>query len=358
MKLKSNLVVCWLIVVIASLLVVAGCAGNGKEGEPESKLITITDSIGRSVELSLPLEKVIVLNSDAAEAMRILKVDEKIIGAPENVIDHAYLEMGDKESVGKWNQPSFEKMVELQPQVVISYASSSPGEEVIEKLEPAGVKVVLLDLYKPDRYDSELLIMAEMFGREKEAAAFVEWKAEQIAILDQVKEVPSEQRLNVFAMSTSKYEQETWGTFGSGTATHQAIERSGGINVAGELEGYPEISSEWILEQNPDAVVFADYSKKMVGLAISDSREADEFKEKVLENKVFSKTSAAKEDRIYIVDNQLVGGDKTYLGALYLAKLFYPEQFAGVDPDKVLQEYFDKWLGLTFKGRWAYPLAE
>lgn len=358
MKFKKYLVTFWLLVISASLFLAVGCAGNGEEGEPESKTITITDSIGRSVELSLPLEKVIVLNGDAAEAMRILKVEEKIVGAPDTVINHAYLGMEDIESVGKWNQPSFEKMVELEPQVVISYASSSPGEEVIEKLEPAGIKVVLLDLYKPDCYDSELLIMAEMFGREKEAESFIEWKAKQIAILDQVKEVPSEQKLRVFAMSASKFEQETWGTFGNKSATHQAIERAGGINVAGELESYPEISAEWILEKNPDVVFFTDYSKKLVGFDVSDFNEADAFKEKVLENKIFGKTDAAKEGRIYIIDNQVVGGDKTYLGAIYLAKLFYPEQFAGVDPDKVLQEYFDKWLGLTFKGRWVYPQVQ
>lgn len=355
MKLKKNLMplACCILVV---MLLAAGCAGEKSAEETEEQSITIIDSAGRSVELPLPLEKVIVLNSDAAEAICILKKEDTIIGVPENVQTHPYLGLDDRESVGKWNQPSFEKMVELGAQAVISYASSSPGEEVIEKLEPAGVKVVLIDLYKPDTYDQELKILAKMFGKEKEADAFIKWKAEQIAILDGVKGIAAEQQVSVFAMSTSKLAQDSWGTYGVGTATHQAIERSGGINVAREMESYPEISAEWILEQNPEAVIFSDYTAdKMVGFSVDNLKAAEEFVGEVKNNKVFSKTDAAKNGRIYVVDNQLVGGDKTYLGALYLAKHLYPEQSKKIDPDKVLKEYFEQWLGISFKGQWFYP---
>ncbi|MEG3067367.1 MAG: hypothetical protein RQM95_03790 [Syntrophaceticus schinkii] len=72
-------------------------------------------------------------------------------------------------------------------------------------------------------------------------------------------------------------------------------------------------------------------------------------------NKVFSKTDAVQKNQICIIDNSIFSGDKSYLGALYLAKWFYPDKFKDLDPEKELKEYFEKWLGITFQGKWAYP---
>jgi iron complex transport system substrate-binding protein len=80
-----------------------------------------------------------------------------------------------------------------------------------------------------------------------------------------------------------------------------------------------------------------------------------QVKEKLVQNIVLSKTDVVKNDRIYIIPNGLLGGDKSYLGAQYLAKWFYPDQFKELDPDKVLKEYFEKWLDVPFQGKWAYP---
>jgi iron complex transport system substrate-binding protein len=264
--------------------------------------------------------------------------------------------MQEKDLVGKGFQPNYEKMVELRPQVLIAYSTYGPGAEVAEKLESAGVKVVLLDLYKPETYDSDFKTLAKMFGKEKEATAFLKWKAEQIAILDKVQDIIPEKRVKVYSMTTNRFENEEWKTNAKGSSAHEGIEMAGGLNVAREMKDYPDVSPEWILQQNPGALVFNERSDdKLVGFKINDFGNAENFKEKVIKNKVLSKTDAVKMDRIYIMPSSLIGGDKTYLGALYMAKWFYPDQFKEFDPDKVLKEYFEKWLDVPFQGKWAYP---
>ena len=156
-------------------------------------------------------------------------------------------------------------------------------------------------------------------------------------------------------MNTSIFEKEKWTTHASDTSKHQAIEMAGGLNVARELKGNPDVSPEWILQQNPEVILFADYTKDLVGFDINDLGNAEKFKEKVKNNKVLSKTDAVQKDRIYIMTNYIYGGSKSYLGTLFLAKWFYPDQFKDLDPEKILKEYFDKWLGVSFQGKWAYP---
>jgi iron complex transport system substrate-binding protein len=344
-----------LICVLGCMLLVAGCGKNDAKKEPASKTVTVTDCTGRSVEITQPLEKVVVLNPNAVEAMRILKVQDKVIGVSNSVQKHSYLGIQNKDLVGSSGQPNYEKIVELRPQIVITYGTVGVGPEIAEKLEPAGVKVVLLDFYKPGSYDADFKILAKMFGKEKEAEAFLKWKAEQIAILDKAKDIKAEQRLNVFTIGISSFEKEEWKTRASGTATHQAIEMAGLINVAQELKDYPIVSPEWILQHNPGVLFFIDTSDVVVGFKINDLTDAEKFKEKVIKNKVLSKTDAVQKDRIHIITEDILGGNKSYLGALYMAKWFYPTQFKDLDPEKVLKEYFEKWLDIPFQGKWVYP---
>ncbi|HOB29523.1 MAG TPA: ABC transporter substrate-binding protein [Bacillota bacterium] len=358
MRLKKYLIP-MLACVLACMLLLAGCGeGDSKkepESKPESKTVTVTDSLGRSVELPQPLEKVVVLNRNVAEAMRVLKIQDKVIGVSDSVQGHPYLGLQDKDLVGKYSEPSLEKIVELNPQVVITYGSLTAGAELAEKLEPAGIKVVLLDLFEQETYDNDLEILGKMFGKEKEASAFLKWKAEKIAILDRVKDLKPEQRVSVFTMTSSNFEKKKWSTRAKGTAPHQAIEMAGGINVARELSDNPEVSPEWILQQNPAALVFAEYSEDVIGFEVGNLENAEKFKEKVKNDKVFSKTDAVKKDQIYIMASDIFGGNKSYLGAPYLAKWFYPDQFKDIDPDEFLKEYFEKWLEVPFQGKWVYP---
>lgn len=351
MKLKTLLVA-----VIATLLittvVLSGC-NQSKQGSQAVNEVVITDSTGRNIAVPQPINRVVVLNSDAAEAMRILKTQDTIIGVGDTVQKTPYLKMQDKIVVGKWNAPSYEKIMELRPQVIITY-SKTPGEELTQKLEPAGIKVVRLDLFKPETYDSDLKSLARMFGKGQEADSFLQWKAEKTAVLaSKLKGLPSEQKVKVFAMWANNLGK--WKTFAQGTSVHQGIVMAGGINVAGELKDYPEISSEWILQQNPSHIVIGTYDDQELGYAVADYTSVEKLSKKASENEILSKTEAGKKGNIYIIQTKLLGGDKTYMGAFFLARWFYPQRFKDVNPEQVLKEYFERWVGVPFQGKWVYP---
>jgi iron complex transport system substrate-binding protein len=317
--------------------------------------VTIRDATGKEIVVPGGPRRVVVLNTDAAEAMRLLRIPEDVIvGVGDTVKEHSYLGLGGKPSVGKWMKPDLEKIVELGPQVVVTYGKW-PDQKLEEKLEPLGIRVVRLDFYQPATYDAELLSLAKVFGKEKRAREFLRWKDAKIALLaDHLKGMGEAQKVKVYGAWYKVVETGQWKAYGQDTAVHQGVEMAGGMHISRELKGYPEVSAEWVLTQNPEVVVLGLLEDQGLGYRAADYSQASKLREAALADKVIAKTAAGQKGRVYLISTRLMGGDKTYLGALYLAKWFYPDRFRDVVPEGALKEYF-QWLGVPFAGKWAYP---
>ncbi|AIS52812.1 periplasmic binding protein [Thermoanaerobacter kivui] len=323
--------------------------------------IKIKDSTGNDVTVPAGLNRLVILNANAAEALRILQIpDDFIIGVSDSTSSYSpYLGLDNKPSVGGAFKPSLEKIMELKPQAVIAYGKY-PDKTLEEKLEPAGIKVIRLDFFKPETYNNDLKTLAKIFGRVKTADEFMQWKANATAIVaDRIKSLNAEDKFKVFGMDigmgNNSLTATTWTIYGQNTSVHQGLEAAGGINVARDMKDYPKVNPEWVLEKNPDKIVLSAYEKDVLGYTVKDNTNVVKLRDSAITNPVISKTNAGKNKQVYIIEKHLLGGDKTYLGTLYLAKWFYPERFKDVNPNQVLKEYFEKWLGIPMKGIWAYP---
>ncbi|NNG66458.1 stalk domain-containing protein [Caldanaerobacter subterraneus] len=348
-------------VVVPLRFVAEAFGAQVKWNKEESKVVLqwnakITDSTGAEVSIPAGLTRLVVLNTDAAESLRLLQIpDEFIVGVSDTVKSDPYLGFDYKESVGSWQNPNFERIMSVKPQAVITYGKW-PDKTLEEKLEPVGIKVIRVDLYKPESYDRDLKTLAKIFGRVKLAEEFIQWKENKLALLkERVKDIKPEERVKVFGIWSSSLTSGTWKTFAQGTAVHEGIELAGGINIAREMKDYPVVSPEWILEKNPSKLVVGTYDKNIIGYLVKDASAAEKLREDAISNPVISQIEAGKNKEVYVISTKLFGGNKTYLGALYMAKWFYPERFKDINPDQVLKEYFEKWLGIPLKGVWAYP---
>jgi iron complex transport system substrate-binding protein len=318
--------------------------------------VKIKDSTGNDVTVPAGLNRIVVLNTDAAESLRILQIpDDFIVGVSDTVQTDPYIGLNNKQSIGSWQTPTIEKIISVKPQAVITYGRW-PDKTLEEQLKSTGIKVIRLDLYKPETYDNDLKTLAKIFGRVKTADEFIQWKAEKTALVaDRVKDLKPENKVKVFGIWNSSLTGTTWKTFAQNTSVHQGLESAGGINVARDMKDYPQISPEWILDKNPDIIVVGTYDKDVLGYTVKDNTNAAKLRDSAITNVVISKTNAGKNKKVYIINTKLFGGCKTYLGTLYFAKWMYPERFKDVNPDQVLKEYFEKWLGIPMKGVWAYP---
>jgi len=69
--------------------------------------------------------------------------------------------------------------------------------------------------------------------------------------------------------------------------------------------------------------------------------------------------TAVKNDRVYILSNDILGGAQHFIGIAYLAKILHPTRFEEMDPKIIHQEYLTRFQGLDYdideEGVFIYP---
>ena len=101
-----------------------------------------------------------------------------------------------------------------------------------------------------------LQIVAQLTGHSEEAAALVESLKERVAAVDE-KIAPLSSRFSVFYELDATDPAKPY-TAGKGTFITQLIERAGGYNIAADLDGYPQLSLEQVVEADPAFIILGD----------------------------------------------------------------------------------------------------
>lgn len=298
----------------------------------------------------------VVLTPSVAEAIRILEVPtEAVVGVSDNVQNVPFLDLKGKPLVGKWTAPNVEKIAELKPEAVLTYGKY-PSKEVRDKIEALGIKVIGIDFYHLDKYDEDFLQVAKVFGKEARAQQFLQWKNRHLTTV-QERLAEMKNKPGVLCLWTTYFTKGTWKTFAPGSSYGQAINLAGGINLAGELPASPEtpeVSSEWVLRKNPEVLVMV-YTSDGLGYTIEDLNRVKELDKMVKKSPILEKTKAVEKNRVYFLN---ISGLGRFGEVIYMAKWLHPEHFQDINPEQILTEYFEKWLKVSFKGKWAYPDAQ
>ena len=125
---KTKLICMALLATMAVSLTACGTSGGSSSTSGEmntssavqSTGITITDSAGREVTLEKPLETVVTFNSSLYDTLVSFGAADTVIGVGDS-IKKAIAD--GVPSVGAWNDPNIEKILELKPDAVITYKS-------------------------------------------------------------------------------------------------------------------------------------------------------------------------------------------------------------------------------------------
>ena len=231
---------------------------GGKEKE-----LTIVDATERTVTVPIPLERVVIFSSYSAEAMRAIGVDlsEKIVGAYDFMIRRRpeyFSEIADKPNVGSGKEPDYEKIAELQPEVVVFYPYYKPNvkEEVIEKM---GAVVLYESLYEPDAISQELKKLGMIYQKEEQAEELIKWyQSYEELIVSRTSKLSPDEIPKVFLYSFPYYYKEKgiYATNNREGLFHHSAVKAGLVNIAADLPvKNPRVSLEWILVQDPNVII-------------------------------------------------------------------------------------------------------
>jgi iron complex transport system substrate-binding protein len=349
-KLKSNKHLIALALSIGFLLAVSVINASSEETEFP---LNITDSAGRVVSLSEPVQGIIVLNTDAAEAVSALGASDLIVGLAEGIKeDYAFQGLKERPSIGTWSDIDFEKIGEIGSKrngtgiIVLGfvYPGKPNGVEAVSKnLEPfSGIVALGLDFYKEENLSRELRLLGSILGQEDRAEELIDWHDRHVAEVEQG--AKNLDRPRVFIEGSSRGLGDIT-TFGGSSASGMLLEKAGGTNVMEEDEAYPKVEWEWVVSQDPEVIIKTDYLKSSDGLpgwsltSSGDVKALEEMRNDILSRPGAQNISAVKNDRVYVVSAQTLFGLDNVAGLQRLAEILHPG--IALEPEEAYGEYLD-----------------
>jgi len=322
--------------------------------------LTISDSAGRTITIPMPVQRIIALSTDHAEAVMMLGDGDKIVGVSDNLKSKVEIfpSLKNKQGVGKWNEVNFEQIGEIARQgdtivpdiIVLAYTYPDKpygAENVAMGLKPFGnITVVGLDFYKPENLTQDVQLLGKILNRNDEAQDYLDWlDSSRTKITNAIKgdDIP-----NVYFESNNKGGLGELATYGMGSGIDGMIRQSGGINIAGDLEEmYPKVTWEWVITQNPSAIIRIQSSDKIGwdSSASQDTTTLEGIADEIIGRAGGEKIPAISDKDVHVIYWDMMFGMDSVVGQTYLAKILHPD--ADLHPKDVYREYL-KFLGIEF----------
>ena len=271
--------------------------------------MTITDNLNREVTILKQPERIISLAPANTEILFALELGEKVVGVT-NICNYPP-QVQQKENIGDYDNPNLEKIIELEPDLIL--ASHGNPRELIDQLEELNYTVVGLNSKNVDDIISSISMVGKITDNVIEAAKLTEEMEARIeAVLSETSSLVENNRPRVLYVVWYK---PLW-TAGSGTFIDELIQKAGGINIAGDIAGWPQMNLEIVLEKNPQVVILGEGHPG--GLV-----------ETVKNEEVLWKTDAFEYKQIYIIDADIVSrtGPRIVDALEEMARIIHPELF-------------------------------
>ena len=316
----------------------------------EKEYMTVTDSIGRNVEIPYPVTNAVVANAYNVEIINAIGALDSVTGVDYNIYQ-------DKESwknkftedmvIGKSQKDlNYEKIIELAPEVLI-LTGNGTWEEAEKQLEPFGIDVIVCNAYYTNEFEKSCDILGKIFGKEKEAEELSSFFMDK---LDYIQE-----QLKGVEKKTVYFEYRTEGkTTVPGDFFYYMVEYSGGDNVFKDASAV-QVESEAVVEADPEYIVKVSAPDVYSSYYPPTEEEHKAIKEELISRPGWDEIEAVKNDNILLLSHYVHGGASKLVGTMYIAKFLYPEQLKDLHPESIFKEWLEKYQKLDYIEGHTYP---
>src|SRR5699024_4352643 len=288
---KKSIFLTLLGVILAAL---AACGSNNTQqgeaqnDEAENDTVTIEHELGET-EVEKDPEKVVVFDFGALDTLDKLDVD--VAGIPQDTVP-SYLEKytsDEYENVASLKEPDFEKIAEIDPDVILISGRQSDLYDRLEELAPTVYVGADTSSYMAS-LEENVEKMGTIFDKEQEADSELEAIEEKIDNMQDDAEESGKNGLIVLANDDkiSAYGPESRFGLIHDVFGIPAVDEGIEVSTHGQ-----NVTFEYVVEQNPDLLYVIDRSA-----AIGEGSAA----EQVVENDLMEDTKAMQNDDIYYLD--------------------------------------------------------
>jgi iron complex transport system substrate-binding protein len=289
----------FLVLLLSAVLVLAACTTP-----VETPTEYVVDDLGRMVAINGTPQRIVSLAPSNTEILFALGLGDEIV-AVTMYCDYPAQAL-DKEKVGDYYGPDIEKIVALQPDLVL--ATDFHRFDLIPALEQQGFAVFAVAPQTLNDVLESIERIGEITGKEAEALQLVNEMTSKIeAVEEQARAV--EQKPSVLYMT---WHDPMW-TVGRDTWIDDLINIAGGVNIFSQnFEGGAMVQIEWVILQNPEVIITSEWSYDWA-----------------LNATELASTSASQTGRIHTFDDDLAQrpGPRLVQGLDWFAYLIHPDIF-------------------------------
>lgn len=286
-----------LLLAILTMALVA-CGGNNSENNSSEnaeaasnnteETVTIEHELGET-EVDKNPEKVVVFDFGALDTMDKLGIE--VTGIAQNNLP-GYLEKyeDDKyENIGGLKEPDFEKIAEIDPDLIVISGRQSDVYEQLSELGPTIFLGVDTSRYM-DSFEENTRVVGEIFEKEDEVEDILATIEDDVKAVKEKAEAADENSLIVLANDDKISAYGEGSRFGiiHDVFCVPAVDD----NIEASTHGM-NVTFEYVVEQNPDKLYVIDRSA-----AIGEGSAA----KNIVENKLMEDSKAMQNDEIYYLN--------------------------------------------------------
>jgi iron complex transport system substrate-binding protein len=351
----------------------------------QTSKIYMLDGNKDNISVKLPANRIVVEYNQNTELVRILGIENLVVGCDSGVDPVKTLFFPDNAAsitnVGGMSTPNYEAVLNLNPTTLFTFSpgSSTAATPAQKAANLPGVDVVYLGLYTPNvtnpeasRYIQGVLKAGYIFNKVPRATEYANWILNLTSTINaKVNTIPENQRQTVWLTNSP-----TIGAIRAYVALDtlgQACILSGGTNVFQAPAGSTALSitpdNEAIISKDP-AYIFlhtvrytygGGTNEPPQGIDANDPSGMATVLQQFISLPAYANLTAVKNNHVYLIAgdfrNNAMGGT---LGAVYMARIMYPTVFADLNPQAIQQYYITHFLrldnyNLDNKGVWLYP---
>ena len=331
------------------------------------KELTVLDELGDAVTVPKPINSIVYVGHNAFvyETWRALGVADKLVATTDRFVKpggyrysvNYYPELLTMRSIGTLQEPDFEEIVDIAPDLLYTDEAKYDIKPMAANKIP-GVPTICMDI-DPAHFTENTRITGYILDRRTEADEYINWRnGWQDTIESQTAGLSDDERPLVL-MSYYTPGNNEFSVRSGDSPFHPIIVGAGGKNIGEDLTGYVKVDAEWIVDRDPDIIVFS-VANTYCGYDFDDNSELAALYDDFMSRSDFAGVSAVVNKKVYFINyaHLCVGGASGTIAEAYMGKWFHPDLFADIDPQEIQQEFLE-FQGVDFDlsehGVFVYP---
>lgn len=315
---------------------------------------TFADAWGQQITVRVPVRRLVTNNGQIAEIACALGAAEVVVGVSDHTRQYntaLLTPLRDTTAIGPSANPNIEKIVDLQPELVLVYDIWLSPDQLEGKLTPLGILVARLNCYRLDTIRQEIAILGRLLGKEQEAAAYLA-DFEAVLALTTERLQGLTRPVRVYAEGYSEHS-----TSSRLAPNHELFALAGMENIAADLPmANPRVTPEWVVAANPALIIKAATSTYIkMGFGADNLAAVQKFHAGLRQRPAWEQIEAVQKGRLYLIASEINSGPRLPIGLLYKAKWAHPERFQDIDPTEVHRRWLRRWHQQELRGIYVYP---